>query len=481
MEIRCGKCNKLFRVADEKITGSGVKFACTKCGDTVRITSEEFSHYTLSKAAVSALDMFEPKPKDEMASMSERDTEAGQTPGDDVTARTPLSPPKDSDQSSSALPDFLQEKEESVFSEPNPFEELPLGEATQSEQEPPHENEPAFEIPLSSEPEPYTLAEPEKKAEHNPEAVIGPAKESVLESPIEPVIKPMIEPTIETTKEPAAITPAIKSTPQQKIPAEPEQKRDQEQPTMPASDLVPMPQTEPKPQPEPGPEESTIRSHVPETQPAIQSEPSPVQPVAPHPMPKEELLEQIRRETPQAESSRSGRMVLVLLSVFLVLGAAGYGVYRFVLPSLQEAERPAVVMTSTEGLRVVNPSGAIEQNGDLLITGSVENLTDKERPGWYVVVDVYDANGKVLHKIRLLNGKQIYSSTDYDILSKRGVNVAELKAKTLQNQGVVIPAKGSVPFEMRYLQPPVGIASFNATLQPFDPIRLFKEIQKETK
>jgi predicted Zn finger-like uncharacterized protein len=479
MEIRCGKCNKLFRVADEKITGSGVKFACTKCGDTVKITSEEFSHYTLSKAAVTALDMFEPKPKAEMASMSEQHTEAGQAPGDDVTAHIPPSPPKDSDQSSSALPDFLQEKEESVFSEPNPFEELPLREATRFEQEPPHENEPAFEIPLPSEPAPYTLAAPEKKAEHNPEAVVEPAKESVLESPIESVIKPTIEPTIEATKEPAAITPAIKPTPQQKIPVEPEQKRDQGQPTMPAAGLVTTPRTVPKTQPEQ--EEPVIKSHVPEAQPAIGAEPSPAPPVVPHPMPEEESVEQIRREAAQEEPSHSGRMVLILLSVFLVLGAAGYGVYRFVLPSLQEAERPAVVMTSTEGLRVVNPSGAIEQNGDLLITGSVENLTDKERPGWYVVVDVYDANGKVLHKIRLLNGKQIYSSSDYDILSKRGVNVAELKAKALQSQGVVIPAKGSVPFEMRYLQPPVGIASFNATLQPFDPIRLFKEIQKDTK
>jgi hypothetical protein len=134
-------------------------------------------------------------------------------------------------------------------------------------------------------------------------------------------------------------------------------------------------------------------------------------------------------------------------------------------------------MTSIEGLRVLNPSGSVEPNGDLLITGSIENLTDKERSGWYVVVDVYDAKGGVLNKIRFLNGKQIYSHADYDVLSKRGVNVMELKAKTLQNQGVVIPAKGSVPFEMRYIQPPVGIASFNAMLQPFDPVRLFKEIE----
>jgi hypothetical protein len=81
----------------------------------------------------------------------------------------------------------------------------------------------------------------------------------------------------------------------------------------------------------------------------------------------------------------------------------------------------------------------------------------------------------------LLNGKQIYTRKDYDVLSKRGVNVQELKAKTLQDLGAVIPAKGSVPFEMRYVQPPVGIASFNAVLQPFDPVKLFKEIEAETR
>ena len=172
-------------------------------------------------------------------------------------------------------------------------------------------------------------------------------------------------------------------------------------------------------------------------------------------------------------------MVFVALIAVVLLGAAGYGVYKYFLPT--SGDQSGAGMVSTDGLRIVNPTGAVEANGDLIISGVIENLTDKERSGWYVVVDVYDAQGKVLNKIRLLNGKQLYTRKDYDVLAQRGRNVQELKTQLLQNQGVAIPAKGSVPFEMRYLQPPSGIASFNATLQPFDPARLIKEIEEDAK
>jgi hypothetical protein len=96
-----------------------------------------------------------------------------------------------------------------------------------------------------------------------------------------------------------------------------------------------------------------------------------------------------------------------------------------------------------------------------------------------VVLEVYDAQGAVLSKIRLLNGNQIYNQRDYDILAKRGANVQELKAKILQGKGLVIPPKGRVNFEMRYLQPPLGIVSFVAQVVPFDRVQLNKEIAEE--
>ncbi len=452
MEIRCGKCNKLFRVSDDKISGKGIKFSCTQCGETVKITREDFDTYTLSKTAVSALDMFEPKPKPAAPSTAEPATVKEAEPVPDLSAEAfhaPLPEPKDSDQPSPSIPDFLQEREEPAITESNPFEELSVGEAPQPEPEPRQEEKPATASPV--EPGPIEEAgapresEVEKPAEHNPE----------------PVSEPKPEPA---------------------IPKAPEQKQEQERVPEPALDLVPVPKPEPKQTPKtveaaamPG--KSEPKPVVPKAAPARAAVP----PATPKKEPAPPATKSTTFEIPQTEPSHPGKMILVVLSVVILVGAIGYGVYKFMLPSLQKAEQPASEMTSIEGLRIINPSGSVEPNGDLLITGTVENTTDKERSGWYVVVDVYDAKGSVLNKIRLLNGKQIYSRADYDVLSKRGVNVPELKAKILQNQGVVIPAKGSITFEMRYIQPPVGIASFNALLQPFDPMRLFKEIEQETK
>ena len=63
MEVRCGNCDKLFRVSNDKITGTGIKFPCTRCGEYVKITKEEYENFSLSLTAVSVLDMFEQKPK----------------------------------------------------------------------------------------------------------------------------------------------------------------------------------------------------------------------------------------------------------------------------------------------------------------------------------------------------------------------------------------------------------------------------------
>jgi hypothetical protein len=92
-----------------------------------------------------------------------------------------------------------------------------------------------------------------------------------------------------------------------------------------------------------------------------------------------------------------------------------------------------------------------------------------------------DAQGTILMQARLVSGKQFYTRHDYEILGKRGTNVQELKTKQLQEQGVVIPARGSVSFEIRILEPPIGVADFIAKLQPFDPVKLHKEMSEEQK
>jgi hypothetical protein len=183
--------------------------------------------------------------------------------------------------------------------------------------------------------------------------------------------------------------------------------------------------------------------------------------------------------TAPPETARSGRWLVVMLAAFIVLGLAGLGAYLYVRSSPPAVKDSGTAMVSIEGLQIINPVGSLDANGDLLVSGVLENTTDRERAEWYIAVEVFDAKGTALNTIRMLNGKQIYTKRDYELLAKRGANVQELKAKALQARGVVLQPKGKTAFEIRYLQPPDGIASFNATLQPFDPARLLKEIERE--
>ena len=49
METRCGNCNKLFRVADEKIAGSGIRFKCSRCGQVITITKDDLDMDLLAR------------------------------------------------------------------------------------------------------------------------------------------------------------------------------------------------------------------------------------------------------------------------------------------------------------------------------------------------------------------------------------------------------------------------------------------------
>jgi hypothetical protein len=236
---------------------------------------------------------------------------------------------------------------------------------------------------------------------------------------------------------------------------------------------------------------------APKPQPGIEptaaSEPVPhvVQPAFPASSPPEQLVrqatpqaepapparvEKTAREAPVAAPSRSGVWFLVFAVACIVTGLIAYDVFTY---DAKKNQGTAPSLTSIEGLTLTGAAGSIDANGDLLITGMVVNALDKERTDWYVIADVYNAQGTVVTKIGLLKGRQIYTRRDYEILARRGVNVQDLKTNSLQQQGIVIPPKGSVTFEVRYVEPPVGIASFNETLHPFDPVQLYKEIAAE--
>lgn len=172
-------------------------------------------------------------------------------------------------------------------------------------------------------------------------------------------------------------------------------------------------------------------------------------------------------------------MFLVYSVMLILISLVGYGVFMLIGPGTRKTDGLLKELSSTEGLRIISASGSVDPKGDLVITCMIENSLNKERPVWYVVVDVYNTEGSVLSRIRSINGKQLFTQRDYDIFSKRGENIQDLKLKNLQDQGFTIPPKGSATFEIRYLQPANGVASFNALVHPFDPVRLFKELVEE--
>ena len=482
MEIRCGSCNKLFRVSDDKITGKGIKFACTSCGDYVKITRADFEKYLLSQSAASAVDLFEPETKPTYvpvpeAPMFEEPAGALEPPVEQPDfAEAPVSA-RDFDLTPSSSPDFLQEKEEPFFSEPSffgepspPAEPQPSPEEELSTPSAPEELQPEPKDELSTETQPEFPPDMELSAEPKPEpepqAVLEPTTEAASELMPEPEQK--LEAAPEPTPQPFSfrrepkpeieeIEAKLEFALEQEIKPEPEIELEQE--------IEPKPET----QPEQAPAETSALA-VPPAAPAAQKK-EPPRPTVPTPSAAPGV-------SPPAPRRSAAIFIVIAL---IVLGLAGFGVFRYMSSSTPPAKEPTPVMVSIEGLQIVNTSGSMEPNGDLLISGTVQNTTDKERTAWYIVATVFDAGGAAITNIKLLNGKQLYTRSDYDILAKRGTNVQELKAKTRQEKGIVIPPKGSVSFEMRYLQPPAGIASFNAALQPFDPARLSREIAEDTK
>ncbi len=454
MEIRCGNCNKFFRIADEKIKGKGVKFLCTRCGKEVRITIEEFKAYTLSRTTASTLDLLERKlepaaslPKSKAAPAAESATAQSAAVSEpaklDITAKE--SAPKEPEQfdlSPKPAPDLFHEREEPAAPEPSFFDETLFQEGPQLSQDREAKSQPQAE-------------------EARPE----------LSRDAAPAVTP--EFPLETQPEPQAAP-------------EPEQERKEQRPSKPPVEPIPAPLPEKNAEPIPVRAAQTVAEQKTKIEPVPAAE-SPLTPPARPATPRKEPVpvavaytapKSVIDATPAAQP-RSLRTIMILVIALLVFGIGGVGAFLYFRSSAQTPQTASEAAVSPAGLRVINPSGSIEANGDLLVSGSVENTTDKAQPVWLIAVDVYDARGAVIRNIRLLNGKQLFTRMDYDILAKRGVNVEELKTKTLQDRGVVIPPKGTIPFEAHYLQPPIGIASFNATLQPVDPAKVLEQAAKE--
>jgi phage FluMu protein Com len=454
MEVRCASCNKLFRVSDDRIVGSGIKFSCTRCHETVKITKEEFEQYKLAGEAALLLASTASKPS--------------------KTAEVPPSP-----QSASAVPssDFTTSADDSsVFDLSDPA----TAAAAHSEQqraEPEGEIPGLFEEAVRPETEPAG-AEPQKEAPVQEEPV-AEKPEPVAEKP-EPVAAAAVPPVQELSKPEVSAVPKVES----KAAHRPE----------PVAAAAPQPKPSAKPSAATQTTESKPASlQSEETKKTPKPKPSaPVRPVGPDASAPLAALLDKEASAPAAmvidaaahePASGFRNKAIILAVVLLVLAAAVFGVQSYLKKETGtgQATRTATSLTSPDGLQILNPSAGFDSaKGDLVITGTVQNSTDKPKPAWYVVVEVFDAQNALLAKARLLSGKQLYSRRDLDILEKRGADIQDLKMKSME-QGTTIPPNGSVNFEIRILDAPAGVSSFNAVLQPFDPVQLFKELAEEQK
>lgn len=133
------------------------------------------------------------------------------------------------------------------------------------------------------------------------------------------------------------------------------------------------------------------------------------------------------------------------------------------------------------GLTVENAHAYVDPGtGDLVITGTIKNTTDRTKPGWYLVVDVYDTARNVVATVTMVNGVQLFTPRDYGILGQRGTDIKELQAKMLLSvPSAVVPAGGSVEFEAHLMAPPAGIASFLPVLKTFDPFAVFEKMAND--
>ncbi len=349
MEVRCGQCNKLFRVSDDKITGAGIKFKCTKCGEDVRITVEKFQEYKLSKDTVSVLDTFAPKPAEKPSTPQPAATEhkaAGAIPGFDLV---------------------------------------------------------------------------EEKAAPVPELKVAAAP------PPPPPAPPRTAPQHTRPKQEAAAAP-------------------------------------PPRMPEPSPAPAAAPSGGPP--PAIERPAAP--PFVSIPA--------------AAEPSVGGKKIFSVAVAILIFGAAIFGgVWWYGMQKPEEAARAGSEIIMPDGLQVTSSLASWDPaTADLILNITIENQTDQEKSAWYLVADVYDAAGGSLAQAMMANGKQLYSKRDYDIMTKRNINIQELRAQLAAQKDLSVPPHGVISVELRVMEPPQGVASFVAVFRPFDPDKLKNDGMEET-
>lgn len=533
MEVRCGQCNKLFRVSDDKITGTGVKFPCTKCGGDVKITIEAFREYQLSKDAVSVLDTFAPKP----------------------SGTPPVPPPEAAEPAASsgnAGFDIVEDHRE-TGKQASPLPEVPPFLVTR--QESPAAAGKEVPSPITAKTQPAATAEE----------------------------KPKQAPLSVTAVKPAAAPASPKTVPAPRIP------QAKDRPSDAARPVASMPP--PPPPPSPVFTATTVDAIHPLVSGSLAGTVGGIGCAVPVlimtilgvgavsvlagkmgglPLGQVILLTGssfigfgvligiilaffqtrtagsmfgflgillggflgavfgaiqgvivaagsgavfstaiivtsalrwgikalllagavvlARRTMLSSRTESSGATItggqlfgVALAVLVLVLGVIGEVRTTANMKNVKdEATKAFQEMASPEGLQVTSSMASWDQTtGDLVLNVTIENTGDSEKKAWYLVSEVNDASGNILATAKMLSGKQLYSQRDYEIMGRRGVNIQVFRAEQMKQEDTPVPPHAVINVEMRVMEPPQGVASFVASFRPFDPLKILQEQMEE--
>jgi DNA-directed RNA polymerase subunit M/transcription elongation factor TFIIS len=475
MEVRCRSCNKLFRIADEKISGSGIKFACSQCGGPVKVTREEFEQYVQTKTAEPVLPSVAPQPR-KMDVRCGSCNKSFRVSEDKITGSGIKFAC-----SKCGNPVRITREEFEQYFEPKEPEPSP----------PPVVQQPLkMEVRCSSCSKPFRIAEDKitgsgiKFACSKCGALVTISKEDLdnYKRSLEKAGARDGSSTELRAPLSAASVPVPAAAVLPKKPAE--RAGHQLLPVVSTSNGAAMSAQAPPIKPAAAPMES-LRAQPPVLETKSSSS---LQPEQPKPTVKQrsEPTGTVRPATIVSASSSVApsstlRQLMVLGVAVLIIVAVGYGAISRFKASAPAVKEPVRMLTSTDGLEIVNNSAVLDAKGDYVISGDIVNTTDVERPAWLVVAEVFDANGASLGRARMLNGIELYTHRDYEVLAKRGTNVQELKARKFQEQRSKLLPRGTVHFEIAIIEAPAGIVKSSASLQPFDPVQLFKEVIAEQK
>jgi len=456
MEVRCGSCNKLFRIADEKISASGIKFACSQCHGPVKITREEFEQYARSKTAGPIL----PSPASQSRKMEMRCSSCGKlfrVSEDKITGSGIKFAC-----SKCGNPVTITHEECEHYFTLNKTASTPTGQQVLK-----------MEVRCSSCGKPFRISEDKITGTgiKFPCSKCG-ASVTVSKEDLEHY-KHNLEKAGQVSSSTGSQTPLAAASAPAPVTAPTSGDAKISMPALaakPAVAAIPQPVLS---KPQPLLPETKSSSSLPSEQAKPPVKPRSQQPVVVRPT--------VVSASITTAPSSTARQLMVLAFAVIIIVAVGYMASSRFKASAPVTKEPVATLTSIDGLQVVNTSTAYDAKGDFVISGDIVNATDVERPAWLVVADVFDGAGALLGRARMLNGIELYTRRDYDILAKRGINILELKARNLQEQRSRLLPNGKVHFEITIIEPRSGIVKFDATLQPFDPVQLFKEIIEEQK